>query len=279
MVFVKGYFHGDPHSGNILVQKGGRIALLDFGSVGYIDDVMRDKIRLFYFSMAKNNVTKATEIFLDICGVSEVNINRPALEQDFSEFLDYQKLHREGVQIDTGMNQKLISISIKHGFAPPPAFILLERALLEAEGVARNLTPDFDLDQMLLPLLGEVIEDKMSAVTDPIATIQTAQEYKQLVQKGPRKINSILEQLDSGNIVVKVDSEDIKNIRLDLWRIFGLSAVSIAAMVFLFLIAIMGFSLKTPFFNLSITVLPILLIWLVCVWWILRKWKGPRSKK
>ncbi len=104
MIFVHGYFHGDPHGGNILVQDKGNIALLDFGSVGYIDSRMKDNVRLFCLSIAREDVARATGIFLDICGVPEDRVNLPAVEQDFREFRDYMGLRRAGHDIEDGIH-------------------------------------------------------------------------------------------------------------------------------------------------------------------------------
>ena len=276
MIFVKGYFHGDPHGGNVLVQSGGKIAFLDFGSIGYLDDKTRDKIRLFYLYMAKENVSGAVDIFLDICHISESKVNRAALEQDFREFLDYQKLQREGYKIDEGMNQRLVSIALKHKFMPPPQFILLERSLLEAEGVARELSANFDINEMLMPILGDVIQEKLSTSMDPIRAMQTAQEYRELVRSGPKKVSSILEKLDSGSLIVKVDTSFIDELRRDIWRIFLIYGISLISIVLLFLITFGGISLKTPILHMSITIIPLILIWLISVWWIYHRWKGPK---
>jgi ubiquinone biosynthesis protein len=276
MIFVKGYFHGDPHGGNVFVQSGGRIALLDFGSIGYLDDKTRDKIRLFYFYLARENVSGAVEIFLDICQISEIKINRPALEQDIREFFDYQRLQRGGKKIDKGMNQKLVSIALKHGFMPPPQFILLERALLEAEGVCRELMVNFDINQMLMPILNEVIQEKVSKTVDPIRTIQTAQEYRELLRHGPKKVQSILEKMDSGTLTINVDTSFLKETRIDIWRMFLILIISIIALELQFLIIVGGMSFKTPIFNISLTIIPIFIIWFVSAWWVYLHWKGPR---
>jgi predicted unusual protein kinase regulating ubiquinone biosynthesis (AarF/ABC1/UbiB family) len=205
-----------------------------------------------------------------------MKINRPALEQDFREFLDFQRLQREGQKIDEGMNQKLVSIALKNGFMPPPPFILLERALLEAEGVCRALSPNFDLNQMLMPILGDVLQEKIATAVDPIRALQTAQEYKELMQKGPKKAYSILNKLDSGNLTVKVDTEFLNNLRLDIWRIFLILGISIIALALLFMITIGGMTLKTPLLHISITIIPLVIFWIISVWWIYRRWKGPR---
>ncbi|MFW9880319.1 MAG: ABC1 kinase family protein [Candidatus Thorarchaeota archaeon] len=276
MIFVKGYFHGDPHGGNVLVLSGGKIAFLDFGSIGFIDEKTRDKIRLFYLYIAKENVSGAVDVFLDICHITESKVNRPALEQDFREFLDYQKLQRNGYKIDEGMNQRLVSIALKHKFMPPPQFILLERSLLEAEGVARELSANFDINEMLMPILGDIIQEKISTSTDPIRAMQTAQEYRELVRKGPKKVSSILEKLDSGSLTVKVDTSFIDELRHDIWRIFLIYGISLISLVMLFLITFGGLSLKIPIFNISITIIPIFIVWMIAIWWIYHRWKGPK---
>jgi len=259
-----------------VVKSNGKIALLDFGSVGYIDDRMRDKIRLFYFSISRENVSKATEIFLDICNVSESTISKGSLEQDFREFLDFQRLKRNGYQIDDGMNQTLIAVALKHGFAPPPMFILLERALLEVEDVTRELSPNFDFNSVLGPTLEEIIKDKVSHAADPIGAIQTAQDYKMLAAKGPKKVYSILEKIESDSLTVKVDPSVFEDFRRDIWRIMGIMGVSIIAMALLFLIMVARISFQIPVIQMSVTAVPIVLIWLISVWWIYRRWKGPK---
>lgn len=276
MIFVKGYFHGDPHGGNILVLPGGKIALLDFGSVGYVDARLRDKIRLFYFSISREDTSRATELFLDICGVAEGRINRPALEQDFREFLDYQRLIRQGKKISEGMNQKLVAVALKHEFAPPTPFILLERSLLLAEGVTRELSPNFDFNQMIAPVLKDVVKEKLESAMDPVGMIQSAQEYRELRRKGPKKLYSILEKLDSGEIVIRAEVEALNELRADIWRIMGIMGVSIVAMILIFFITIFNITLETPLLNMSIGALPIIFVWLVSIWWIMRRWKGPR---
>ncbi len=279
MIFVNGYFHGDPHGGNIFVLTKGRIALLDYGSIGYLDNKMRDKIRLFYFSIAQKNVSKAAEIFLDICKVPESSVNRPAFEQDFREFLDYQGLLKAGYEIAEGMNQRLVSIALKHGFAPPTEFILLERSLLETEGVCRKLTKNFDINQMLMPILSDVIKEKASDVMDPIGAIQSAQSYRELMQKAPKKMVSILEKLDSGNIMVQVDASLLENLRRDFWRMYMITGISVLALVLLFMVSFMGFNLKIPFLHISISSLSIIVIWFIVIWWLYRRWRGPRMGK
>jgi ubiquinone biosynthesis protein len=277
MIFVKGYFHGDPHGGNVFIQKDGKIAFLDFGSIGYLDGHMRDRIRLFYLSIAREDVTRAAEIFLDICQANEARLNRPALEQDLREFLDFQELHRKGYKISSGMNQKLVSIALKHGFAPPTQFILLERSLLETEGVCRQLSPSFDLNQMLMPILGEVVKDKISSATDPIGAIQTAQDYRILMQKGPKRVYSILKKLDNGTLSVKMDTELVDEIRKDMWRIVLIMGVSLIAMSLIFMITVAGMSFDTPIFGMSLSTMPVIAVWLISIWWIYRRWHGPRS--
>jgi ubiquinone biosynthesis protein len=276
MVFVKGRFHGDPHGGNVLVHSDGRIIFLDFGSVGYLDARMRDRIRLFYLSMMKEDASRAAEILLEICEANESKVNRPALEQDLQELLEYQRLLREGHELDEGMNQRLVFVALKHGFAPPVQFILLERALLEAESVCRTISPGFKFDSMLLPLLGELVREKARTAVDPLGALQTAQEYRELVQKGPKRAYSILKKLDSGELVVKTDASFMNDIRTDLWRITLILSATLMAMTLLLMIALVGRTFEIPLLGVSLTAGPIVAIWLISVWWIYRRWKGPR---
>jgi ubiquinone biosynthesis protein len=276
MIFVKGHFHGDPHGRNIFVLKGGRVAFLDFGAVGYLDGRMKDRFRLFYLSVAREDIARAADILVEVCDADEAGLNRPALEQDLREFFDYQRLRREGHELQEGMNRKLASVALKHGFAPPAQFVTLERALLESEEVCRALSPDFDINKMLMPILGELIRDKVSEALDPIAAIRTAQDYRELARKGPRRVSSILRKLDAGELEVKVDQDMVRELRRDMWRITLTLSVTIMAAALLFVVAFMGMSLETPLLGISVIAGPIVVVRAVAVWYLYRRYEGPR---
>ncbi len=129
---------------------------------------------------------------------------------------------------------------------------------------------------MLLPILGELIQDKVSEALDPIAAIRTAQDYRELARKGPRRVSSILRKLDAGELEVKVDREMVRELRRDMWRITLTLSVTIMAAALLFVVAFMGMSLETPLFGISVTAGPIVLVWAVAVWYLYRRYEGPR---
>jgi ubiquinone biosynthesis protein len=81
-IFVDGFFHGDPHQGNLFVLKGNRVGLIDFGAIGYLDDDTRDKVGLFYMALMKQDIGKAARALVDISGTAVKDLDMQKLEWD-----------------------------------------------------------------------------------------------------------------------------------------------------------------------------------------------------
>jgi ubiquinone biosynthesis protein len=145
MVYTDGFYHADPHSGNILIQDGGKIAFLDFGAVGRLREVVkRDAFEVFY-AFYQGDVSKALKAFMKLVRVTDKDLDIDAFYADMDELIEKFQAGR----FEKGQGDNLARLALKYGLPVPRSFIALERAILLIEGVCNELYPYFDIKEAM----------------------------------------------------------------------------------------------------------------------------------
>ena len=143
-IFDQGFFHADPHPGNIFVLPGNVICLLDFGMVGSIDRNTRENFVELVDSIVRRDETRAANCLLRITSWDE-EPNMRAFEKDVAEFIG-QHLYKPLKEIELGkLLQHLLELAARHHLRIYPDIFLMMKALSTVEGVACRLDPDFDM--------------------------------------------------------------------------------------------------------------------------------------
>jgi predicted unusual protein kinase regulating ubiquinone biosynthesis (AarF/ABC1/UbiB family) len=145
MVYVDGFYHADPHSGNIILLDGGKVAFLDFGAVGRLrEDLKLDALEVFY-AFYQGDVSKALKGFMKLVGATEKDLDVDAFYADLDELIEkFQAGHYQ-----KGQSDNLARLALKYGLPAPRAFMVLERAILLIEGVCNELYPYFDIKEAI----------------------------------------------------------------------------------------------------------------------------------
>jgi ubiquinone biosynthesis protein len=271
MIFIDGFFHADPHHANIFVMKNGRACFLDFGAIGFLNQEMREKITKFFMYLIRQKVGQAAKTLLEISGASSKKVDLQKLEWDLRDFIDYTYLKRDQVDVARGMNQKIITIAMKHNVMLPASFVLLERALMLVEGVCRDLDPEFDIIGLAEENFVKLLSNELRPDIDPIETLYTAKSYRKVMKTLPSRLDNVLKKLESDDITIRVDMSYVEELRKNMWRTVALMAVSMIAVAILFITAWMGQELKIPVFNRAIGSLAIVVIWAIVAFLIYRQ--------
>ncbi|SFH67452.1 ABC1 kinase family protein [Planctomicrobium piriforme] len=158
--FEMGYFHGDPHPGNMRIREDGAIVLLDYGMVGFLDDEKRERLVDLFVAVAHHDVDRAVTVLLSVGQATRPSIDLVLLKADVRDFLDaYYGLPLEQIRIGQ-MLTDFIGILAAHGLQCPGDLMLLVRACVTLEGVGRKLDPKFNMAEVLSPFVERMIRDR-----------------------------------------------------------------------------------------------------------------------
>ena len=154
-IFDHGFFHADPHPGNIFVLPGNVICLLDFGMVGTIDRTTREDFVELVDSIVRKDEARAAVCLLKITSWDE-EPNMRAFEKDVAEFVG-QHLYKPLKEIELGkLLQHLLELAAHHRLRIYPDIFLMMKALSTVETVACQLDPDFDMLQHAEPFIKKI---------------------------------------------------------------------------------------------------------------------------
>jgi len=156
-LFDNGFFHADPHPGNLLVRADGSICFLDFGAVGIIPPTLRYHMGIILYGLVKKDTQKIVRTLSQLTYSRITNIEQ--LEYDVTEFVEeYSITILKHVKIGVVLSQ-LAAIIIEHNIKIVPGFYLLLKTLIALDGVVLKLDPDFCVTEYLEPYVVKLIKN------------------------------------------------------------------------------------------------------------------------
>jgi ubiquinone biosynthesis protein len=203
MILVDGFFHADPHPGNVFYLPGNRILMIDFGMVGRLTYFRRNQIVDLLSGIASRDEEGITEVILDWTG--EAYVDEAKLAADMGELvLDYADVPLKDVRIATLLRQ-VSSIMREHSIVLPADLTLMFKALITLEGLGRQYDPEFRLIDHLGPFLERAIAERY----DPTALIKRGQsslaQMFKVVSAVPRDLARLIKDLRRGRMRVDLD--------------------------------------------------------------------------
>jgi ubiquinone biosynthesis protein len=270
-IFIDGFFHADPHQDNVFVLKGNKVAFLDFGAIGYMNDETREQVSTFYISLIKKDVKQAAEAFVEMSKGNKSEIDLQRLEWDLRDFVDYSMMRKEKVDIAQGMNQRMVDVALNHNLMLPSSFFLFERALAQVEGVCRELYPPFDIVEVAQANIIPLLRKRYQLRPDPIQVLETAREYRKFMHALPKRADKILKKLEGDELKIKVDQTIFKDLKSYIRKIGLILSVSIIAASVILYMAISDDVIRVNFLPISFSVLSVVLLWLLSIILIYRR--------
>ncbi|UDM17394.1 AarF/ABC1/UbiB kinase family protein [Vogesella sp. XCS3] len=155
MILINGFFHADPHPGNVIFLADNRIAFIDFGMVGRLSHKRRDEIVDMLAALAERNERGMMNVLLEWTGSTPVDEEQFA--EDIGEILfQYDHVPLKNLNITQLIND-IMALIRDHGILLPPDMAMLFKALITLEGLGRQLDPDFQLVEHLAPFVKQLI--------------------------------------------------------------------------------------------------------------------------
>lgn len=205
MIFEDGFFHADPHPGNLLVlgpNEAPVVGLLDLGLVGHLTGAIRDRALDLMVAAAREDYSAVADALYAL--------GRPTRKVDMAAFrTDVETLGRKYVGRALGeievaaVVRDLIWGAIKHGIDMPPDFMLVGRALMTLEGTARQIAPDLDVFSEAKPYLIRLVAQRYSPDKLTGDLVRTALRMSGMAGQMPEQVSEILEDLRKGHLTLK----------------------------------------------------------------------------
>ncbi|MDV3349393.1 AarF/ABC1/UbiB kinase family protein [Leptolyngbyaceae cyanobacterium CCMR0082] len=202
-----GFFHADPHPGNIAVNPDGALIFYDFGMMGQIQPLTRDGLMRTFMGVSQRNADMVMASLIDLGALTETEDMGPvrrSIQYILDNFMD--KPFEE--QSITAISDDLYAVAYDQPFRFPATFTFVMRAFSTLEGVGKGLDPDFNFMEAAKPFANQLMTNVSNSSTNGLI----GEIGRQAAQVGssafglPRRIEDSLDRLDRGDIRVRVRS-------------------------------------------------------------------------
>jgi ubiquinone biosynthesis protein len=209
MIFHHGFYHGDPHPGNLVVLHDGTIGLLDFGMVARLDESLREDIEDLLFAIVSQDPQQLTSLVMRL-GSAPPGLDEPALSVDLAEFVS----HYANQPIETfdlaGALCEMIEIVQRYRIVLVPSLAMLMKVLVMLEGTARMLQSNFSLMELLQPYQKKMMRRRLSPARQIRKVRRIYSEVEKLAEVLPRRLREILQQVEAGKFDVHLDHRGLE---------------------------------------------------------------------
>jgi ubiquinone biosynthesis protein len=203
-IFVHGYFHADPHPGNLFILPGNVICFLDFGMMGRIRRQEREDFAELVIELVEKDEKKITDVLLKLTDY-ENEPDKSQLERDLAEFVD-QYLFRPLKETNIArMFQQLLEILARHQLRLKPDLFLMIKAISTVETLGRSLDADFMLMTYAEPLVRAVYQSRFNPKRIAQDVVDSGSELVALLRIVPGEIRSILKQAKEGRVKIEFE--------------------------------------------------------------------------
>ncbi len=216
-VFKYGFFHADPHPGNIFLLPGNVICYLDFGMMGSVDRQAREDFADIVFGYVQQDPSQIVQTLLKIVEWDS-EPNRRTLERDIIEFIE---LHggKPLKELRIGsLLKKLQELITRHRLRLPPDIFLMIKAMSTIEGIGSVLDPDFDLIEKAAPFIRKIRLERFHPKRVMNELFDLGGDLFHLFKEIPEKTGDILKQIKEGKVKIRFEHRGLENFILQIDR-------------------------------------------------------------
>ena len=232
MVFEHGFFHADPHPGNLFIEPDGRIGLIDFGMVGEVDDALRHQLAALLAALTSHDVERLAKALLDLSVVKRP-VDREQFRSDLLVFTSLYRGRRLGEVNVAKLASALLALLRKHRLQLPQQFASMLRFFLMIEGMGVRLDPDFNLGEFLGPYARKLLLDRFTPDALMRQLMASSQDAAALAVDLPDKVRRVFDLLDASGVVVRVEAREFDPLVGRLERIGDRMVAGIVAAAFI----------------------------------------------
>jgi len=231
-VLQDGFFHADPHPGNVYLTDAGDLALLDLGMVARVEEQMQDSLVKLLLAVSEGRGADAADAALGL-GEKLDGFDDEGFRRDVSDLVSsHQGMAMEDIQ-PGAIVAELTRIAGESGLRPAPELTMLGKALPNLDDVARRLDPQFDPNAAIQEHAAGLLESRIMHAISPSSMFSAALDAKEFAEKLPGRLNHLLDTVAGGEITFAIKGIDEKEILRSLHRLGNrvVSGLLLAALI------------------------------------------------
>ncbi|HVD46870.1 MAG TPA: AarF/UbiB family protein [Candidatus Limnocylindria bacterium] len=206
-ILIDGFFHADPHPGNVFVMDDHRVALLDLGQVGYIAPQLQAHLTQLVFAISEGRSDDVVTYALRISEKTPA-FDAPGFSRAVADIVATQK-DRTLAQVQVGkIVLAILEVSGRYGLIVAPDLAMLGKALLNLDQVGYMLDPSFSPNDAIRESAAEIMQRRMAQSLSPGHLFQNMIEMKDFLERMPGRVNRILDAIANNEVEVKVHAID-----------------------------------------------------------------------
>lgn len=209
MVFEGEVFHADPHPGNLFVEAGGRLGLIDYGMTGVVDKEVRQHLAGALKAILDRDVDLLVESLTELGAVSPAG-SRENLRKDLKHVMaHYPKLSMAELKDTSNLGELITMLRRNHVQLPSNSFMLL-KALAMVQSLGKGLDPDLDFFSLLEPNVNRILKERYA----PTAIIRrfpsAVMDLATLGMELPQRLNRLARQAERGELRVRAEASGLE---------------------------------------------------------------------
>ncbi len=207
-VFEDGFFHADPHPGNLLIR-GKKIVYLDFGMMGSLNKVMLDKFNSLIYGIATKNVDVMLRAVMRI-GIRKGPIDHRTLYSDIEQvYNNYIDMPLDEIDL-TRMMDEIFKACRKNNIAMPREIVMLAKGLVTVEGLVSKLAPDLNIMDLALPYARRKLISKKEVKKDILEQLENLYTLSKSGLKVPVKVLELINYALAGKLRVQMEHTNLE---------------------------------------------------------------------
>ncbi|NLO89869.1 MAG: ABC transporter [Clostridia bacterium] len=256
-ILLDGFFHGDPHPGNIIVLDRGALGFMDFGIMGSLPPEKKNQLAQIIIALANHNSDLLMHTIFEM-GVVPSDVNRKELKAYLDKLRDkYYDKPVEEIKIGDAFND-LLDVSFKYNIRLPSDFVLLAKVVIITEGIVKQLNPKLSLMKVVEPFAKKLILRQLSPAELKKTLGAYMLDYMYLLTEVPKLVRGLREKIDEPEVKGVIRHEGFERLMVKMDQLVNRLSFSIVLLAFSILMSglVVAYALGTPkktvFFNFPV---------------------------